>query len=153
MDKKKLLAAFKKLEEKLDDKDFDLDAWKSAAAPLLSRTFGKEDARLSQLEALKIDYSSWALRDAPATYQPLASCKKRAREIIQSAVDEVEIFGFGGKPVAMQVLTQVLSEEEAKQLRALADDGAKKGELKKLLEKSGKAKLAEIVAMLLTDPG
>ncbi|MEQ8531325.1 MAG: hypothetical protein RIB86_05720, partial [Imperialibacter sp.] len=94
MDKKKLIAVFKKLEDKLNEKEFDLEAWKASAVSLFSRTFGATDPKIKQIHDLKIDYSSWALRDAPSTYHPLDSCKKLGREVVLSAIDEIELFGL-----------------------------------------------------------
>jgi len=75
--------------EKLSSEDFDLEAWKSSAIAVLTRIFGEDNSRIAQVENLKIDYGSWALRDAKASYNPLESCKKVGKEIIESAIDEI----------------------------------------------------------------
>lgn len=86
---------FKKLLEKqlgkLDADDFDLEAWKSGTVTLLMKTFGANDASVKQIEALKIDYSSWALRDSSSSYKPMETCKRKGREVLSSAIDELEI--------------------------------------------------------------
>lgn len=137
MDKKKLIATLKKYEERLADKDFDLEAWKSSAINFISRTFGPQNTKTLQLEGLKIDYSSWALRDAPSTYHPLESCKRKAKEIIQSAIDEIEVFGALQPPPLRTVLSAVYSEDELENIASSVQDKAR---LKQVLEKTAKGK-------------
>jgi hypothetical protein len=151
MDKKKLIAAFKKLEEKLSEKDFDLEAWKAAAIGLFSRTFGELDPKIKAIQQLKIDYSSWALRDAPSTYHPIESCKKLGREILLAAIDEIELFGLPDQKDLRKLLTEVYSEEEVKQMVELAGVEKKEAELKKLLQKAGKDKNVNLIMKLLSE--
>ena len=54
----------KKQIKKLDDPDFDLQAWKTGAIILLERLFGPGNQKISQMEKIKYDQSSWALREA-----------------------------------------------------------------------------------------
>ncbi len=150
MDNKKLLTAFRKLGDKLNDKDFDLQAWKAAAVSLFSRSFGPLDPKVIALEDLKIDYGSWALRDAPSTYDPKESCKRRGREIVQSAIEEIDVFGISNQPAVHQLLQEVYTEDEVKQIVELADDGSKSSELKKVLDKAGKEKSVQLILKLLS---
>ena len=80
--------------DKLTSDSFDLEAWKSATEACLIRVFGDTDSRIQQIRDLKIDYGSWALRDAQGDYNPLKTCKKKGEEILLSAVDEIEILGI-----------------------------------------------------------
>jgi len=91
--KSQYLKLLKKQIAKLDDEQFDLEAWKSSAISVLSRVFGKDDLRTEQIEQLKIDYSSWALRDSNANYKPVETAKLKGKEILNTAVEEIEIFG------------------------------------------------------------
>ena len=91
--KEKYIALLQKQIEKLDDSGFDLEAWKTGAIAVISRTFGSTDARIQQLEQLKIDYSSWALRDSSSSYKPEETAKKKGRELLTTAVEEIDIFG------------------------------------------------------------
>ena len=86
----------KKQISKLEAEDFDLEAWKSSAIAALSRVFGDKDTRADQIDELKIDYSSWALRDSSANYKPIETAKLKGKEILNSAVEEIEIFGAAG---------------------------------------------------------
>jgi regulator of replication initiation timing len=151
MDKKKLIAVFKKLEDKLNEKEFDLEAWKASAVSLFSRTFGATDPKIKQIHDLKIDYSSWALRDAPSTYHPLDSCKKLGREVVLSAIDEIELFGLPEQKDLRKLLGEVYSEAEVKQIVALAGVEKKEAELKKLLDKAGNQKNVALIMKLLSE--
>jgi len=65
---------------KLEDVDFDLEAWKASTIAVLNRVFGETDLRVKQIEQLKIDYSSWALRDSNSNYKPIETAKKREKK-------------------------------------------------------------------------
>ena len=124
---------------KLDNESFDLEAWKSSAQVVLSRIFGKEDPRIEQIEALKIDYSSWALRDSNANYKPVETAKSKGREILRTAVEEIEIFGL---PENQATLT--LGKEMAKELQNLSES-----ERKKYFQGMKKNKLVELLLKVL----
>ncbi len=147
MDKDKLIATLKKYEEKLAEKDFDLEAWKSSAVSFIARTFGAQNTKTQQLESLKIDYSSWALRDAPSTYHPLESCKRKAKEIIQAAIDEIDVFGIPQPPALRTVLSGVYSKDE---LEAIATSTSDKIRLKQVLDKTAKGKNLQALLEVLT---
>ena len=90
----KYTAFLKKQITKLDQDDFDLEAWKSATISALERIYDHKDPKIRQIEQLKIDYSSWALRDSNANYKPIETCRKKGREILNTAIDELEILGL-----------------------------------------------------------
>lgn len=90
---KKYVKLLDKQIAKLSDNTFDLDAWKSSTIYLLTLIFGKEDPKIKEVEDLKIDYSSWALRDSGSGYKPIETCKKKGHEILEIAKDELELFG------------------------------------------------------------
>ena len=90
----KYIAVLNKQIDKLDDDGFDLEAWKSSAQSRLSSIFGDKDPRIKQINDLKLDYGSWALRDSNSKYKPVETCKKKVKEIIESLIDEIEIVGL-----------------------------------------------------------
>lgn len=83
--------------DKLSNEDFDLDAWKSGTISVLERVFGEQDPRIRKIEDLKVDYSSWALRDATSKYNPVETCKKKGMEILQTFIEEIELLGVRDK--------------------------------------------------------
>lgn len=84
----------KKQIKKLDDPDFDLQAWKTGAIILLERLFGPGNQKISQMEKIKYDQSSWALREAKGSKNMMDTCKKQGREILDIAIEELEHFGL-----------------------------------------------------------
>ena len=81
----------KKQIKKLDSSDFDLEAWKVSTQLLLAQTFGKYDEKTITIRDLKIDYSSTMLRDSNADYKPIETCKKKGKEVLELAIDELEM--------------------------------------------------------------
>lgn len=80
--------------QKLEAKDFDLEAWKIYTINILERIFGGDSHKIDQIKELKYDFSSWALRDTSGS---TGSIKKKARVILQSSVNELEQFGLPNK--------------------------------------------------------
>lgn len=103
--KAQYIKLLKKQISKLEAVDFDLEAWKTSAITVLHRIFGESDSRSKQIDNLKIDYSSWALRDSSSNYNPVETAKLKGKEIINTAIDEIEIFG-APENHAMEVLGQ-----------------------------------------------
>ena len=137
--KSQYIKLLKKQIAKLDDTNFDLEAWKTSAITVLQRVFGEKDPRAKQIENLKIDYSSWALRDSNANYKPVESAKRMGKEILQSAIEEIEIFGEPQNHSA-----DVLGKEFAKDLQAMSE-----AERKKLFDGMKKEKLVELLMKLM----
>ena len=79
---------------RLDDRDFELNAWKIHTLIILERIFGSGSHKLAQLEKINYDFSSWSLRDTSGTTGSQDSCKKKAAEIIQASIEELETFGI-----------------------------------------------------------
>ncbi|MCK9401049.1 MAG: hypothetical protein M0Q51_13795 [Bacteroidales bacterium] len=80
--------------DKLNNKDFDLDAWKKSTIIILARIFGENSLKIKQIESIEYDYSSWSLRDTTGFNIYLDSCKKLGREILQASIDELETLGL-----------------------------------------------------------
>ncbi len=79
---------------KLNADDFDLEAWKTGAIILMERIFGPGNQKIKQLEKIKYDQSSWALREAKGSKNMMETCKKQGKEILDIAMDELRQFGF-----------------------------------------------------------
>ncbi len=66
------------------------------------------------------DFGSWALRDASSSHNPVISCKKQGREIIEAAINELETFGLPGTSLDTSVIIQALEVQlKVSQLKAL----------------------------------
>ncbi len=94
MTNKKEIKLLQKQIEKLNEADFDLEAWKSGAVIILERLFGVDNQKVKQVEKIKYDQSSWALREAKGSKNMMETCKKMGREILHIAIDELELFGL-----------------------------------------------------------
>ncbi len=136
--KSQYIKLLKKQIEKLEYDDFDLEAWKTSAITVLHRIFGETDSRAKQIDQLKIDYSSWMLRDSNSTYKPIETAKLKGREIIRIAIEEIEIFGPPDSST-----TDLLGKEFAKDL-----EGMSEAERKKHFEGMKKNKLVELLMQL-----
>lgn len=111
--KEKYLKLLDKQIEKLSVGDFDLDAWKSSTIHLLSIIFGDKDPKIKEIDHLKVDYGSWALRDATPKYKPIEGCKKKGREILEIAKDEIDLLGVTNQKGSLdQKLKEALSESQ-----------------------------------------
>lgn len=80
--------------EKLDAKDFDLEAWKNYTIVILERIFGPGNQKIEQIKKIHYDYGSWSLRDTSGYSSYLDTCKKLSREIIEASISELENFGL-----------------------------------------------------------
>jgi hypothetical protein len=125
------IALLKKQLKKLDAPDFDLEAWKVSCLLQFEQLFGKNDPKTVAVRELKIDYSSMALRDAGANYQPLETSKRKGREIVELAIDQLEMM--------------IIPESE---LKKLLDAGDKEAILH-YLKKQKKEDLVDLIAALL----
>ena len=103
----------------------------------MQRVFGERDPRIKQVENLKIDYSSWALRDSNSHYKPVETAKLKGKEIMITAIEEIEIFGAPENQA-----TEILGQDFVKKTQGMSDserkkhfEGMKKGELVELLMK------------------
>lgn len=156
----KPIAVLKKQLAKLDNENFDLEAWKSSSLVFLSRLFGDKDTKVKQIQGLKIDYGSWTLRDASSSYNPVSSCKKQGREIIEAAINELETFGLPGTSLDISVIMQALENQlKVSQLKELTkvltnnqSEEDKKKELIKMISSWGKGAPSHILSEILLAP-
>ncbi len=91
---KKEISLLKKQIDKIDTKDFDLEAWKKYTIILLARIFGDKTEKIRQIESIEYDFSSWALRDTTGASSYMETCKKLGQKILEASIDELEHFGL-----------------------------------------------------------
>ena len=128
---------------KLNDKAFDLDAWKINTINLFERFFGVNTTKIKQINELKYDFSSWSLRDTSGTQD---SIKKKAKVIVNAAIYEIENFGLEKRTSTkddlsdkiLEVLSDELKGSQFKMLKEIVNtikNSEKKSEkLKNLLD-------------------
>ncbi|MEM9325819.1 MAG: hypothetical protein AAGA85_09190 [Bacteroidota bacterium] len=130
--------------ERLSSDDFDLEAWKSGTIAVLKRFFEAADPRIKDIENLKIDYSSWALRDSNSKYNPVETCKKKGGSILEAMLDEIEVMGLRDQE-ASNSLGILASGLQGIDERTLQDASQRQKALKSLK----KEQLIEIIEQLL----
>lgn len=134
--------------DKLDSKDFDLDAWKSSATHIISLLFGEDDPKIKEIDKLKIDYSSWALRDSSSTYKPIDSCKKVGREIMEIAKDEIDLLGVTNpKDQLTNKLKELLTDT---QYEKFTEEGVASKQQEDVLKTLTKEKLVDALMSIYT---
>ena len=141
--KSKEIEILKKQMKKLDSADFDLGAWKTGAIIILERLFGQGNQKITQIEKIKYDQSSWALREAKGSKNMMETCKKQGREILEIAIDELEHFGLPEeieeahaapfKTTIVQALENELKISEYREVVRIIDSDKKLEEKKKEL--------------------
>jgi len=139
---------------KIDQEDFDLEAWKSTASALIARIFGNDDPRIKIINDLKIDYGSWALRDASSKYDPVTTCKKKAHDLMEMAAEEIETGEGETLPSLVESsLADYLTGNQIKSLKEITesdfDEKKKRSELIKSLQKLKGTTLPEILASIM----
>ena len=153
----KEIALLKEQLARLDEKKFDLEAWKNHTLIFLERIFGKENSKLNLIKELHYDYSSWNLRDTAAAGKTKDKdpVKMQAREILQATIVELEKLGLPENRLerdkAWILLKDELTGRQAKEIEAIlnSNDSNKIENVCKTLEKLGVENMSSIIAKLL----
>ncbi len=125
--------------ERLDAESFDLEAWKSATVVNLDRIFGPGNRKSAQIEKIRYEQSSWALRDAKGSNNLIDSCKKQGKEVLLAAIEELQFFGVPDemiknqdplKKVVLGALEQELKIAQMRELHVLLNSDISASELK-----------------------
>ncbi|MCB0495659.1 MAG: hypothetical protein KDC79_05960 [Cyclobacteriaceae bacterium] len=102
----------------LEDKEFNLEAWKSGTALLLTRIFCEGNSYSKEIESMKVDYSSWSLRDATSDYNPREASKRLGREILELAIAELQLPESSAK--SNQYIASLLQDQSDNLKEAIA---------------------------------
>lgn len=141
--------------EKLNQKSFDLEAWKNQSLIFLNRIFGNSHPVVKMILDLKYDYSSWNLRDATGNEKTDDPVKMQAREILEAAIQELETLGAPTKETenerARQLLQQELTGRQWTELAEILGDKTEKQaeQIREKLGQLGKEQLVEILTGIL----
>ena len=154
---KKEIALLREQIDRLNDKMFDLDAWKNRTEIFLERIFGKESPKLKMIQNLHYDYSSWSLRDTyvGGSVKDKDPVRIQAEEILEAIIDEIESLGLPEDEKEQLKIMELLDDElTGKQMREIdnllqSDDPDKVDKITKALEILPKENLATMIAKLL----
>jgi hypothetical protein len=156
---KQEIALLKEQLAKLDEKKFDLDAWKNHTLIFLERIFGKENSKINLIKELRYDYSSWNLRDTAAAGKTKDKdpVKMQAREILTATITELEKLGLPRNKKENEKVWKLLGDElTGKQVKEIeiilnSKDSNKADKISKILESLGQENLALVITQLLID--
>lgn len=150
---------------RLNDKDFDLEAWKKYTIIILARIFGRDDEKIRQIELLDFEFSSWSLRDASGDESYEDGTKKLAKEILTAAIDEIKVFGIPESVKdeedkdLMSILNIIFDElkgSQVKQLKSILasrqNKAEKRRQIKELLEEMGETGVYTVLTSVLMHP-
>ncbi len=152
--------------DKLDSENFDLEAWKAGTLVILERIFGPDNQKAREIEKIKYEQSSWALRDAKGSEKLIDSCKRRGREVLDVAIEELQYLGRQNdglerqKEIFKSVVAGALENElKITQLRDLKklmaadiDEKEKREKIIELLNGFGHEVVPNILGFILAHP-
>jgi hypothetical protein len=155
----KEIALLKEQLAKIDEKKFDLEAWKNHTLIFLERIFGKENSKLNLIRELHYDYSSWNLRDTAAVGKAKGEdpVKIQAREILSATITELEKLGLPESKQASEKIWALLKDEltgkQAKEIENILNSDApeKIKNISEIIEKLEQKSLASIIAKSLIE--
>jgi hypothetical protein len=151
----KEIALLKEQIERLNDKKFDLEAWKNQTVIFLERIFGKDSSKVKLIKDLHYDYSSWSLRDTTGAGQAKDPVKFQANGILEATIEELEKLGLPSEKSAEGRLMELLQDEftgrQIKEIESLlqSDLPDRQARIAKILESMEKENLAGLLARLL----
>ena len=126
--------------EKLETKDFDLNAWKNFTILLLERIFGQKTRKVEAIRKIKYDQGSWVLRDETGYTNTMEACKKLGREILEEAIVELEAFGAPEETVntiPFEIILEALQDEltgsQFREIKKALEEERQIEDLKKIL--------------------
>jgi len=126
--------------EKLNRKDFDLEAWKEYTIVIIGRIFGESSHKINLIRNIEYEHSSWSLRDTSGQ-SAIESCKKLGREILEASIAELENFGVPRSSENSGVkLVEIINEALQDELK-----GSQYKELKQIMNASIPAEEKRIV--------
>jgi len=151
------IALLKEQLTRLDEKKFDLEAWKNHTLIFLERIFGRESSKLNLIKELHYDYSSWNLRDTAAAGKTKDKdpVKIQAREILTATITELEKLGLPQSKPEDEKIWKLLQDEltgkQIKEIKAIlnSEDDNKAEKINDILESLNQEKLAMIITQLL----
>jgi hypothetical protein len=154
----KEISLLKEQIERLDEKKFDLDAWKNRTIIFLERIFGKDSPKLKMIKDLHYDYSSWSLRDtvAAGSARDKDPVRIQAKEILEAIISELENLGLPDQKQEKLKIRELLEDEltgkQIKEIDAIlnSEDQDKNKKITEILEGLNKESMVAIIVKLLT---
>jgi hypothetical protein len=140
---------------RLNEKKFDLEAWKNHTIIFLERIFGANSSKVKMIKELHYDYSSWSLRDVTGAGKAKDPIKMQAAEIIEAVIFELEQLGIPNQTrvgeKAWNLLEDELTGKQIKQIESIlkSDNPNKTEKIQEVLENIDKKALSLIISKIL----
>ncbi len=150
--------------EKLNSSNFDFEAWKKYSLLQLIRIFGDKDPKIGQLKNIEFEFNSWSLRDASGNESYEEGSKRLAKEVLQAAIDELDIYGLpkstkNEEEVLKNLISIILDEFKGTQVKKLKEilssnenPVEKHRRVKEIVEELGETTSINIVTNILINP-
>ena len=172
----KQIELIKKQIDKLGEKDFNLDAWKSSTIVLLSRIFDNIYPGIKAIEKIEFHGGGWGTSEVSHFWDNTESCKKQGIDILEACITELKEFGQPEKKennksgininltqnqtVSINILMSALEDElTVSQLREINEvikiDEPKSEKRRRMIDKIksfGSDVASNILANILTNP-
>jgi hypothetical protein len=151
----KEISILKEQIERLNEKQFDLDAWKNQTIIFLERIFGRESSKVKLIRELHYDYSSWNLRDTTGAGQSKDPVRFQAKGILEATIEELEKLGLPeDKKESGRLHELLLDELTGKQMKEIetilhSDMADRQERIAKILDLLEKENLTNMLARLL----
>jgi hypothetical protein len=151
----KEISILKEQIERLNEKQFDLDAWKNQTIIFLERIFGRESSKVKLIRELHYDYSSWNLRDTTGAGQAKDPVRFQAKGILEATIEELEKLGLPEDKKESGRLHDLLLDEltgkQMKEIETILHSGMadRQERIAKILDLLEKENLTNMLARLL----
>ena len=163
MEKDQAIQLLREFIDRLDRKDFNLEAWKNSVTLILEKVFGAGAPVINKIQELSYHMSSWALRDTLGKSSWEEQIRRNAREILETAILELEITGTEEdnktEDTAFIVLREALENElkgyQYKDLKIILeknkDPATRKEKVNEFIHSLDQDTLQNILGTLLSD--
>jgi len=152
--------------QKLHDRRFNLESWKTQTILLLDGIFGENNNKSRQIQKIEYEYSSWTLRDTSGS-SSMDDCKRTGQDILEIAIRELENHELpkpaaresqaGLSDIVVSALENELKGWQFKQIlqiiRENTEPESKKARITEALNTYGPGITTDILATILSDPG
>ena len=157
--------------EKLENKEFDLDAWKSSTILVLDRIFGNDFQGIKSIESIKYKSGGISVGDSSNFWNIMSSCKRQGRDILETCITELKTFGAREKinnndsgininltqnqTINLNLIITALEDEltvsQMKELKKIMENSDNKSEKKKKIIEKIKGFGSDVAVNILTN--
>lgn len=142
--------------EKLNEKDFNPDAWKKHTNIILEHIFGEDNKKIKSIDSIRFDQGSWTLRDTSGT-SAIETYRNMGREILEATIFEIKNFGVPNatksnkfNDIIIESIQDELTGSQFRELKELMLKDIPVDEKKDLMQKKIKSYDTSVSGKILT---